>query len=191
MTQSLRPARRPRRYVPGFVPVPLRARADGWTPRRQAAFLGYLAQTRSVSEAARLVGMARETAYRLRARRGAESFAAAWDVAMGRGKGDTHRSRKVTGYELEYRALHGALKPMFYAGRFTGIMRKADNTALLRLIARPYLALAGSADRAEAAGERRAVSRAVSCHSSGGSAGPARAAPNHCPPASSGSMRQA
>ncbi|HZF45333.1 MAG TPA: hypothetical protein VEZ26_03280, partial [Sphingomonadaceae bacterium] len=111
MTHRLRPARRPRRYVPGFVPVPLRARADGWTPRRQAAFLGYLAQTRSVSEAARLVGMARETAYRLRARRGAESFAAAWDVAMGKGKGDTHRPRKVTGYELEYRAYHGVLKP--------------------------------------------------------------------------------
>ncbi|MCB5426095.1 hypothetical protein H0274_12570 [Altererythrobacter sp. CC-YST694] len=187
MTHRLRPARRPRRYVPGFVPVPLRARADGWTPHRQAAFLGYLAQTRSVSEAARLVGMARETAYRLRARRGAESFAAAWNVAMGRGKGDTHRSRKVTGYELEYRALYGALKPMLYAGRFTGIMRKADNTALLRLIARPHLGLAGEADRAQAAGEAPPVSRGGSCHFSRMRG----AAPNPCPSAPSPSMRRA
>ena len=66
----------PRRKVPAFVPVPLRARADGWTPLRQAEFLGYLAETRSVAEAARRVNMARETAYRLRDRPGAESFAA-------------------------------------------------------------------------------------------------------------------
>ncbi|WP_054530833.1 hypothetical protein [Erythrobacter sp. SG61-1L] len=144
MTHLAKSTRRPRRYVPAFVPVPLRARADGWTPGRQAAFLGYLAQTRSVSEAARLVGMARETAYRLRGRRGAESFAVAWDVAMGRARGDTHRSRKVTGYELEYRAFHGALKPVLYRGRFTAIARKPGATALLRLVARPWLGLAGA-----------------------------------------------
>ncbi|WP_336981032.1 hypothetical protein [Altererythrobacter fulvus] len=164
MTRPAQPARRSRRYVPAFVPVPLRARADGWTPRRQAAFLGYLALTRSVSEAARRVGMARETAYRLRARRGAESFVAAWDVALGKVRGDTHRSRKVTGYELEYRAFEGALKPVFHAGRFVEIARKPDNTALLRLVARPHLALAGRSDGEEGAGGKSQVSRAVSCH---------------------------
>ena len=33
-----------------FVPVPLRARADGWGPRKQAQFLGMLAQTQSVKK---------------------------------------------------------------------------------------------------------------------------------------------
>lgn len=183
MTRRTKQSLRPRRYVPAFVPVPLRARADGWTARRQAVFLGYLAETGSVAEAARRVGMARETAYRLRARPGAESFAAAWDVALGKGKGDTHRSRKVTGYELEQRAFAGALKPLLYAGRFTGIARKTDNTALLRLVARPHLALAG---RGDGAGGKSQLSRAVSCHSSGAGQG----APKPCPSARSGSMRQ-
>ena len=46
--------------VPPFLPVPLRARADGWTPERQARFIGLLAETGSVVEAARAVGMSRE-----------------------------------------------------------------------------------------------------------------------------------
>lgn len=183
MTRRTKQSLRPRRYVPAFVPVPLRARADGWTARRQAVFLGYLAETGSVAEAARRVGMARETAYRLRTRPGAESFAAAWDVALGKGKGDTHRSRKVTGYELEQRAFAGALKPMLYGGRFTGIARKTDNTALLRLVARPHLALTG---RGDGAGGKSQLSRAGSCHSSGAGQG----APNPCSSARSGSMRQ-
>ena len=56
-------------------------RSDGWTPARQLAFLETLARTRSVSAAAKSVGMSREGAYRLRADAGL--FAAAWDRAMG------------------------------------------------------------------------------------------------------------
>ena len=117
MTTRRKPARPPRRFVPAFVPVPLRARRDGWTPRRQAAFLGYLAETGSVSEAAQRVRMARETAYRLRARPGAESFALAWDVALGRAGPVRHPARKVTGDELWQRAFRGVLQPVLYAGR--------------------------------------------------------------------------
>jgi hypothetical protein len=67
------------RAIPLFHAVPVRDRHDGWTPRRQAAFIGHLAETRSVSEAARRVEMARESAYQLRRRPGAGSFCAAWD----------------------------------------------------------------------------------------------------------------
>lgn len=129
MTKSPAITRRP----PAFTPVPLRARADGWTALRQAAFLGMLAQTRSVSAAARAVGMARETAYRLRARTGAESFAAAWDAVMGRA---VSGKWKVTNDALWHQALHGKLKPVMRGGCFVGIIRKADNSALLRLLAR-------------------------------------------------------
>lgn len=73
-----------RRKLPAFHPVPVGARRDGWTARRQAAFVGYLAQTRSVCAAARAVGMGRESAYTLRRRPGAAGFAAAWDAALGK-----------------------------------------------------------------------------------------------------------
>jgi len=49
---------------------------------RQAQFIGYLAETRCVRAAALRVGMSRETAYRLRARPGADSFCGAWDAAL-------------------------------------------------------------------------------------------------------------
>lgn len=119
--------------VPAFAPVPLRARADGWTPMRQAAFLGALAETGSVEAAARQVGMARETAYRLRRRRGAESFAAAWDAVLGR---PVEARRKVTDEERMRRALGGLLKPVIYGGRHVAIERKADNSALLGVMRR-------------------------------------------------------
>src|SRR5687768_738078 len=74
--------RTPRPRLPAFHPVPIRTRSDGWTPVRQAEFIGMLAETGSVSAAAEFVGMARETAYRLRRKPGAEEFAHAWDVAL-------------------------------------------------------------------------------------------------------------
>lgn len=125
------PKRRRARHarVPAFLPVPLRARADGWTPKRQAAFLAQLALTRSVREAARRVGMARETAYRLRQKPGATSFAEAWDRILGRA-GDGTR-RKVTPEERALRGIEGLIKPVIYAGRHVANMHKADNSALL------------------------------------------------------------
>lgn len=121
-----------RRHVPAFAPVPLRHRGDGWTPLRQAAFLGALAETGCVRTAARRVGLSRETAYRLRKRPGAGSFAAAWDKVLGRESGP---ARKVTPDELRQRALFGLLKPRMYGGRHVSTVRKADNSALLRFLA--------------------------------------------------------
>jgi hypothetical protein len=79
------PSSRPRtipRQIPSFHAVPVRIRADGWTPVRRAEFVGMLAQTRSVAAAARFVGMGRESAYRLRGKPGSEGFCAAWDAAV-------------------------------------------------------------------------------------------------------------
>ncbi len=125
--------RRPdHRRVPAFLPVPIRKRTDGWTPARQAAFLGALAETRSVVDAARKVRMSRETAYRLRKLPGAQSFAAAWDAILGR---VTPGRRKVTPEERVRRALGGLLKPVMYRGKHVATARKADNSALLSHIA--------------------------------------------------------
>ncbi|RYD43729.1 MAG: hypothetical protein EOP63_08560 [Sphingomonadales bacterium] len=73
-----------------FTPVAQqRHRADGWTPETQANFIRALEAMGSVGKAARAVGMGRASAYRLRDRPGATSFAAAWDSAIFMGR--THQ----------------------------------------------------------------------------------------------------
>lgn len=124
---SARPPRRKAPRVPPFYPVPTRSRRDGWTVQRQADFLGYLAETGSVMGACEAVGMSRNSAYRLRARRGAESFAAAWDAALGA------PVRKVTVDDLAFLAYHGLVRPVLFRGKYRGSWRKPDNSALLRL----------------------------------------------------------
>jgi hypothetical protein len=72
-----------------------------WTTVKARVFLGALADLGRVSEAARAVGMSRNSAYRLRERLGEGSlFARAWDRALEEGRGKRlarrTRSRKVT-----------------------------------------------------------------------------------------------
>ena len=125
------PIVRPRRRlprVPAFYPVPLKANPDGWTIERQAHFLGWLAETGSVSAACARVGMSRNGAYKLRKKPGAESFAAAWDAALGQ------PVRRVTIDDLEFLAYHGLVRPRFRGGRYLGSRQKPDNSALLRLV---------------------------------------------------------
>lgn len=66
-----------------FTPVPmLRRRANGWSADRQRRFITALSVMGAVGPAARAVGMGRASAYRLRERTDAESFAEAWDLAL-------------------------------------------------------------------------------------------------------------
>ena len=127
--------------IPPFHAVPIRVRADGWTPLRQAEFVGHLAETRSVTAAARAVGMTRETAYRLRTKPHADSFVAAWDTAIG--KRTIHNqpiritpNRKVTLGELQWRVETGIWRVIMRAGRYCGVRQSPDNKALLALAAR-------------------------------------------------------
>ena len=131
MNRSPPPPAKPHHLrVPAFVPVPLRVRADGWSPLRQAQFLVALARTRSVKKAAFAAGMTRESAYRLRGKHGAESFAAAWDAVLG-----VATKRKVTAEERMRRAFDELIKPLVRGGECVGLARKADNSALLSLLA--------------------------------------------------------
>lgn len=131
------------RRLPDFVPVPTRGRADGWTALRQGDFIGFLAETGSVAEAARRVGLSKESVYRLRRRRGAQGFAFAWDVAVA--GGNFAGARKFTADELAARALGGSLHVRMRAGRYVGTAIKSNDLILLRLIAqfdrscRPYV----------------------------------------------------
>ena len=119
--------------VPAFTPVPLRAREDGWTPVRQAEFLGLLAQTRSITKAAMLVGKSRESAYRLRCKPGAEEFVAAWDAILGVPEAP---QPKVTLERLFQRIRQGSYRPVMRGGRYVATIRKPDNSALLGALAR-------------------------------------------------------
>ena len=67
---------------PAFDPAPTRKRLTGWTADRQRAFIDMLSLTGSVGEASAVAGVSSRSAYRLRNRAGAESFAAAWDAAQ-------------------------------------------------------------------------------------------------------------
>ncbi len=62
-----------------FDPVPVAARHDGWTPEKQRGFIDALAACGCVKAAAQHVGMTPKSAYRLRNRADAISFAAVAD----------------------------------------------------------------------------------------------------------------
>ena len=134
--------------IPAFTPVPVRARRDGWTPLKQAEFIGMLAETRCVKRAAAHVGMSRESAYRLRRRRGAASFRAAWDSILGP-PGTIHAPSKVTLDPLFQRIRHGTLRPVMRAGRYVGTVRKPDTSAIRSALSRvdSTLARRGAAQR--------------------------------------------
>ncbi|MET1111575.1 MAG: hypothetical protein ABWX67_08640 [Allosphingosinicella sp.] len=68
--------------VIAFTPVPLRHRADGWSPGMQLRFIEALSRGLTPGEAARSVGKNRQNAYALKKRPGAESFAAAWEAVV-------------------------------------------------------------------------------------------------------------
>lgn len=140
-TRPRKPAHRRRRRPGWFRPVPLRARADGWSEARQCGFLAALYVTGSVTAAARSVEMTRASAYRLRARRGAESFAAMWDrVLTPPGSGPVRAPRpdfrKVTLLTLKSWLDTGFVQPVVYGGRLCGVRRKPDNPTLFRLLRR-------------------------------------------------------
>jgi hypothetical protein len=142
MPDSAVPARWPAyARVPPFLPVPVRARGDGWTVERQGRFIGLLAETGCVAEAARGVGMSRVAAYQLRARAGAESFVRAWDWvlairAASHDGGPRPRKRNFTPSELPEAAIEGPVRVLMRRGRFVRAHRGHCTISLIRHLKR-------------------------------------------------------
>lgn len=85
-----------------WVPVRRRPRYDGWTDEKQRRFIEVLADTGSVTQAAKVVGMSRESARQLRRAPHGAAFDRAWDAARvhaGRGLEDIAFDRAIEGVE--------------------------------------------------------------------------------------------
>jgi len=110
------------------VPPPDGARHDGWTGAKQAAFLRCLAATHCVSEAARSVGMSRQSAYQLRNRLKGEPFDVAWQSAF-------RRQYDALAEAVVERAINGVEVPHFFKGELIHTSRRYDERAAVALLA--------------------------------------------------------
>lgn len=119
---------------------------DRWCKARMADFLRALAGTHNVAEAARSVGMSRQSAYRLRARLKGQPFDIAWEAAFQHGYDALHQAA------LE-RALHGVEVPVFQNGEQVGAFRKFDERLTCFLLGRRNAANAQRLGRYTAASE--------------------------------------
>jgi hypothetical protein len=111
-------------------PDPSQAHGPRWTPRKMTEFLRALAASHSVTEAAKAVGMSRQSAYRLRSRLKGMAFDAAWDEAF-------HHSYCNLAHAALERALNGIEVPHYYKGELIGTSRRYDErltVGLLRLL---------------------------------------------------------
>lgn len=101
-----------------FAPyLHLAPRRNSITPDRQRAFIAALAATGIVTQAAREIGASLEALYKLRHRKGAEEFSAAWDLAIDRGVA------RLEDCAVEL-ALRGEELPIVSAGKLLGTYRK-------------------------------------------------------------------
>jgi hypothetical protein len=111
--------------IPEFTPWRAkRERARGWAPSIQRAFIAELTRIGSVNSAARAVGRTPRSAYQLRDKLGAESFAAAWEEAVYRGQ----QAARDTAIQ---RALHGEIMPHFKNGQFAGYKVRHNDQLLI------------------------------------------------------------
>jgi hypothetical protein len=118
-------------YEPEFTPVTLdRVRHDGWTPERQRLFLIALAALGTVDSAAQAVGMSRISAYNLKKRADAGSFAEEWDRALGFGRD------MMFDYALE-RAIYGVTSIKMRLGGAFEFQTGPDDKHLMKVMRVP------------------------------------------------------
>ena len=111
-----------------WIPVRRTARVDGWSAEKQRLFIGTLADTGSVRDAARAVGMSSRSAYTLRRAPDGAGFDRAWVAAI------RQAMNRLIDTCME-RALEGSEDPIFdKAGRVIGHrVRHHDRMAMFLL----------------------------------------------------------
>lgn len=123
-----------------FRPVKVKARHDGWTVARQRKFLIILAETGSISLASRDAGVSARSAYRLRQRPDAQSFAAAWDQAL------RMATLRLTTLAFE-RAVTGTVREIWRNGELVGQVRAPNDKMLMFLLQTLLPRTGGNASR--------------------------------------------
>jgi hypothetical protein len=108
---------------PQFDIAPTRNQHSGWTAERQRRFIEHLSLTGSVGEAAAVAGVTSRSAYRLRNKAGAESFARAWDAAL------SLSATRLAAIAFD-RALHGRSERFYRDGELV-MERKMPSDYLL------------------------------------------------------------
>lgn len=98
-----------------------------WTQAKQAAFLRALASSHCVAQAAREVGMVRQSAYALRARLKGEPFDLAWEAAL------SCQLDALADAAVD-RALNGVEVPHFHKGELVHVSRKYDERLTIALL---------------------------------------------------------
>lgn len=111
-----------------FDPVRTRARHDGWSAARQRIFIDALAATGSVTRACAEAGASPRSAYRLRMRPDAASFAYAWDHAL------TLGVRHLVDVAIE-RAVRGVARGVWHEGSRVGEEYVPSDRLLMFLLA--------------------------------------------------------
>lgn len=114
-----------------WIPVPRQRRADGWSPATQREFIEALADTGSVTDAARTVRMTPKSCYRLRRSPGAEGFAAAWDAAI------AEASKRLVDIAFD-RAINGVEDPIVGPDGIAIYTRRRYNDRLLMFLLRHH-----------------------------------------------------
>ena len=138
-----------------FTPAPTRNRHAGWTAERQRRFIDHLSLTGSVGEAAAIAGVTSRSAYMLRNRAGAESFARAWDAAL------SLAATRLAAIAFD-RALHGRSERFYKDGELVMERKMPSDYLLTWLLARLdplQFGSPGAKALAAAAGDPRERSR--------------------------------
>ncbi len=110
-----------------FAPVPCKQRENGWSPARQKAFIQTLAETGSVTRAAKSVNLTAPGAYYLRRHPKGGEFRKAWEAALEMAMGYL----KDLAFE---RTIEGQLEPVWQRGKLVGYKRKFSDQLLIFML---------------------------------------------------------
>lgn len=104
---------------------PQRARAGRFTTGMKRRFIDTLCHTGNVSEACRIAGVARPTAYEHR--KTDEEFREAWGMAL-------EEAADLLEAEARRRAVDGVERPIYQGGELVGTERQYSDQLLIRLL---------------------------------------------------------
>jgi hypothetical protein len=111
-----------------FDPVPVKHRHDGWTAKRQRAFIQCLAETGCVRTACAEVGLTPRSAYKLREHPLGRAFRSAWDHAT------SLATTRLTSIAFD-RAINGTPERIYRNGELFEERRRPSDRLLMWLLA--------------------------------------------------------